>query len=161
MAPAFDLERLPTALRPLVAHALEDVDACELAIEALEAAAHRPTRAPEVLLALALVTYHEACELVLTQIEAASERALALIDEAIAGGAQETEGVEQLRRLCAESLRCERARRTGRRRIGPAGDAMERARRAWMRGEDALGAELAKVAAALWDMADEAALAAG
>ena len=143
MAPALDLDRLPAGLRTTVARALEDVDACEDAIDALEAtAAH--DRSPDVLLALALVSFHEAAELVLSQIEPAAERSLLLIDEAMERGGVPTEGVHRLRRLCEGSLERERARRA-RRAMYP-GAAMERARRAWMRGDDALAAELAGAA---------------
>jgi hypothetical protein len=154
MAPALDPERLPLALRPLVARALEDVDACEPAIEALEAELEaRPT--PDVLIALALLTHHEAAELVLSQLEDAAERALAWIDEALAMGAPRTEGLARLRRLCEVSLLRERTRLPRRRHaLWPACDAAARARRAWMRGEDALALELARAADALAERID-------
>src|SRR5687768_9587598 len=111
MAPAIDLRRLPTTLRSCVAMALDDVDACEGAIDRIEAyLSDKPARPPDVLLALAVLTYREAEQLVLSRLEEASERAIALIDEAVTSGAQTSEEIDELRSVCEAAIARERAR---------------------------------------------------
>lgn len=109
MAAAFDPDRLPDELRPLVARALTDVDGCEPAIEALtrhvEAGGGTDAR-----VALALLTFEEAAQLVRSRLAPAAERALGLIAEAVAMGAEETEGLGRLRRICVAALERERSR---------------------------------------------------
>lgn len=109
MDAAFDPDRLPDELRPLVTRALADVDGCEPAIEAL--ARHVAAGAgTDARVALALLIFEEAAQRVLCRLASAAERALALIDEALAMGAPETEGLLRLRRACAEALERERSR---------------------------------------------------
>lgn len=147
MASAFDPDRLPAALRPLVKRALEDVDGCEAAIEALEQHVAQGAAGPDALVALALVTYHEAAALVITQLEHASERALALLDEAERrGGARHR--IERLRSMCKESLERERSRerrivaRMARADLPDELEAVELAHRLMMRGDSDLAVEL-------------------
>ncbi len=147
MAP-FDPEGLPAPLRTLVERALRDVDACEDAIEALEAHVASGAAGPDALVALALVTYHEAASLVLTRLEQASERALSLLDEAQRQGA-DAATLDRLRGLCRASLDAERSReRRLLARIAWSGDAsdprevIELAHRLRMRGDFDLAAEL-------------------
>lgn len=146
MSEAFDPERLPAALRPLVERALRDVDACEEAIEALEQHVRGGGASPDALVALALLTYHEAAELVLSQIERAAGRALSLLDEAERKGAA-GQGVARLRALCRASL--ERERRRERRILARmerdrarVGEVVELAHRLLLRGDGDLAAEL-------------------
>lgn len=148
MALAFDPHRLPPALRPLVERALQDVDGCEDAIEALEREASASEASPDVLVALALVTYHEAASLVLTQLEHAAERALALLDEAERRG-KRTDSLARLRSLCRRSIERERSReRRLLARIAWADDdasprdVIELAHRLMLRGDTDLAAEL-------------------
>ncbi len=146
MAPAFDPDRLPAHLRPLVERALRDVDGCEAAIEALEQHVSEAEAGPDALVALALVTYHEAATLVLSRLADASQRALALLDEAERRGGRDT---SRLRSLLRGTL--ERERRRERRllaRLGRPGaaarEALELAHRLRMRGDHDLAAELSR-----------------
>lgn len=92
-----------------MARALTDVDGCEPAIDAL--ARHVDAGGgTDARVALALLTFEEAAQLVMTRLAPAAERALALIDEAVAMGAEETEGLCRLRRVCADALEQERTR---------------------------------------------------
>lgn len=149
MAAAFDPDRLPAALRPLVERALRDVDGCEAAIEALERHLSEAAAGPDAFVALALVTYHEAATLLLSRLADASQRALALLDEAERRGGHDT---SRLRSLVRASL--ERERRRERRmlaRLGRPGgarpsDVVELAHRLRMRGDHDLAAELLRCA---------------
>lgn len=109
MAPAFDLDRLPAALQPEVAHALANPADAEGAIDALE----RHVRAgagPDARIALALLGFQEAAQIVLSQLEPAAVRALTLIDEARSMGAPLTEGLARFRAVCTATLKREEAR---------------------------------------------------
>lgn len=106
---AFDPDGLPEPLRSLVLRALDDVDGCGPAIEALERHVER-AGGHEARVALAVLLFEEAARLVFSQLVPAAERALALIDEAVRMGAPETDGLARLRRACGDALRDERSR---------------------------------------------------
>lgn len=106
---ALRLSRLPGGLHGAVGRALHDPSECEVAIEAIER--HLATdRSPDLLIALAALTYREAEALVLSRIEAASQRALALIEEALVAGARRTREIDALKACCLASIAKERAR---------------------------------------------------
>ncbi len=111
MTRAFDLDRLPDRVRPAVARALTDGDAREEAIAALEAhLADGGDRTPEVLLALATLTYEDAATVVLSRLTQASATALALVDEALASGRTPPPELLSLRATFATALERERTR---------------------------------------------------
>lgn len=135
--------------------ALRDGDELEAAITAIETYLSRGgQRTPEVLLALATLTYEDAATVVLSRLTAASEQALALVDEALASEPEPREDLTALRETFARSLARERARERrlrelldGPRRARPV-ELMELAHRILMSGEDdALAAELMQAAA--------------
>src|SRR5688572_1344357 len=100
MALALRLSRLPRSLRAAV----------EGAIPAIERHMADTARTPELLVALAALTYREAEALVLNQIESASKQALSLIDEALARGGARTNEIDALKACCLTSIASERAR---------------------------------------------------
>jgi hypothetical protein len=149
MAPAFDSTRLPSCVRGLVDRALSDVDLCEAAIAAIEGhLARQRERPPDMLLALAVLTYEEASQLLLNRIEEAAGRALALVDEAVRAGAPEQNAsLARLRARCRGALARERSRERrllGRLARGAARpcEIVELAHRFLARGDDGLAADL-------------------
>ncbi|MBX3271735.1 MAG: hypothetical protein KF729_15820 [Sandaracinaceae bacterium] len=151
----FETERLPPAVRPAVERALRDGEGHEAAIRALEA--HLDDggeRSPEVLLALATLTYEDAATVVLSRLAQASRTALALVEEARAAAPERSEAVERLHATFAAALEHEQAREQRLRRLladrrgaRPA-ELMELAHRILMSGEDdQLAAELMAAAA--------------
>lgn len=82
-------------------------------------------RSPEVLLALAMLTYEDAATLVLNRLTQASKTALALLDEALEGQPEPSAPLRALRARFARALDRERARE---RRLRELADRPERAR---------------------------------
>lgn len=153
----FDPSRLPPSVRPAVERALRDGNGHEAAIEVLEQhLAEGGERSPDVLLALATLTYEDAATVVLTRLTAASHTALGLVDEALAAhDAPPPAELVELRATVASALERERARArrleallVDPRRARPT-ELMELAHRILMSGEDdGLAAELMAAAAA-------------
>jgi len=111
MAAAFRPGALPARLRPLVARALARGEGHEDAIDAIEGhLAGGGERSPDLLVALAMLTYEDAAAVVLGRLRDASERALALIDEALSRGPADADELERVRAIYARTLRRERAR---------------------------------------------------
>jgi len=138
-----------------VERALRDGGAIESAIAAIETYLDGGgERTPEILLALATLTYEDAATVVLSRLTAASEQALALVDEALERGDGPRDELTSLRETFARSLDHERARERrlrqlldDPRRARPT-ELMELAHRILMSGEDdALAAELMQAAA--------------
>ncbi|MCA9609156.1 MAG: hypothetical protein KC619_26325 [Myxococcales bacterium] len=151
----FDPLRLPEAVRPAVERALRDGDRHEEAIEALETyLAEGGERTPEVLLALATLTYEDAATVVLTRLTQASATALALVDEAMASKSSPPPELAVLRQTFATALERERVRErrlrdllADPRRARPT-ELVELAHRILMSGEDdQLAADLMSLAA--------------
>jgi hypothetical protein len=159
MAHAFDLGRFPEKLRALVERAFEDVEACADAIEALEShvrgeSAENREPLPDILVALAVLTFEEAAQLVLSRIADAAEYALALSERAIEAGAG-SHALEPLRAKWTAALERERSReanllrRLARGKAHPR-DVVELAHRLFMRGDDdELASELLRRASAV------------
>ena len=83
MDAALELDRLPAALRPLVARGLTDDGLRPDVIDLLrDHLACFDERAPDVLVALALLVYRDAAEVMLHELGAASREALDLVAEA-------------------------------------------------------------------------------
>jgi len=149
----FDPTLLPDEVRASVEGARRDGAEHQAAITALETyLARGGARTPEVLLALATLTYEDAATVVLSRLRAASEQALALVDEALAQDPRED--LAALRDRFARSLAHERDRERrlrelldDPRRARPA-ELMALAHQILMSGEDdALAAELMQAAA--------------
>lgn len=159
MAATFDLEALPASVRPLVARAMSTGDHHEGAILSIEAhLAEGGERTPDLLVALAMLTYDDAAMVVLSRLRAASEEAVALVDEAIARGSDPSGRLAEVREVYVATSRAERARERRLRalmlRPGCARPAelVELAHRILMNGEDdELTAELMNAAAAQLD----------
>ena len=155
MTSAFDPSRLPDSVRPHVVRALREGEDLDRAIEALEGyLAEGGERTPDVLLALATLTYEDAATLVLNRLATASEQAIALLDEVLERTPDDSELVA-LRARFAEALAGERAREKRLREllVRPEGarpsEIMELAHRILLSGDDdglatALMAELAE-----------------
>ncbi|MEC7524971.1 MAG: hypothetical protein VYE22_34135 [Myxococcota bacterium] len=91
MDAALELDRLPAALRPLVARGLTDDALRPDVIDQLRGHLERSdARPPEVLVALALLRYRDAAEVMLHELGEASREALALVEEAQRTLAQRT-----------------------------------------------------------------------
>lgn len=109
-------------------------------------------RDPALLVALARLIYEDAATVMVSRIRDASERSLALVDEAIAGAGDPDGSLGDMRVALVRSLEAERARearlrRTVARRRPRATELMELAHLMMMRGEDdALAAELMELA---------------
>ncbi len=139
----FDPHRLPEGLRAVVRRALRDGQGHEEAIRELEDhLAAGGERSPEVLLALATLTYEDAATLVLSRMTRASEAALALVDEALAAQTEPAPELQDLRATFAGALERERARERQLRRLladpsrARPTELMELAHRILMSGED-------------------------
>ncbi|MFK7989744.1 MAG: hypothetical protein AB8I08_27240 [Sandaracinaceae bacterium] len=148
MTLVFDPDALPSPIRGLVETALREREGHERAIEAIEAHLEAGgERTPDLLIALATVTYDDAAAVVLHRLEEASREALRLLDEAaIARGSMH--GLEPLR-SSFESARVREEERSRRMRVFMV--APERARpaelaelalRQRLQGDDALAQAL-------------------
>lgn len=112
MDAALELDRLPAALRPLVARGLTDDALRPDVIDQLRGHLERSdARPPEVLVALALLRYRDAAEVMLHELGEASREALALVDEA-----QRTLTQRTLARPALDALRAQLERTVARER---------------------------------------------
>jgi hypothetical protein len=143
MGVAFRAEALPARIRPLVAHALAEGEGHEDALAAIEDhLAGGGARTPDLLAALAVLTFEDAASLVLSRLREAAERAVALLDEALACEPADPGALARVRALYARALERERRReRRLRARLSGPGRARptelaELAHRMTMRGED-------------------------
>lgn len=117
MDAALELDRLPAALRPLVARGLTDDALRPDVIDQLRGHLERSdARPPEVLVALALLRYRDAAEVMLHELGEASREALALIDEAQRTLAQRTLAQRTVARPALDALRAQLERTVARER---------------------------------------------
>lgn len=155
MAAVFDPRALPSQVRLLLARALETGEGHDDAVAKLEQAlAEGVDREPNILAALALMTYEAAATGGRGSLGGAAERALRLIDEALATGREVPRDLRRLQVLCAAALEQERARERRLRGLlsnldqARPTELAELAHRIVMSGEDdALAAELMRRAA--------------
>lgn len=106
----FDPYRLPPLIAALVERTLRDGEGHEVAIEAIEQhLADGGERTPDLLVALATLTYDDAATALLHQLGQASQRAMELVDEAVRRGAS-CAAVESLRGAFQAACDRERAR---------------------------------------------------
>ena len=136
------LSALTDADRVLVQAAFVEGEDREAAILVLEDHLANHERTPELLLALAVLTYEDAASLVLSQLARASGAAVDLLDEALAAQESPRAEVIALRDTFARTLERERARErrllellTGPRDARPT-ELVELAHRILMSGED-------------------------
>jgi len=117
MDAALELDRLPAALRPLVARGLTDDALRPDVIDQLRGHLERSdARPPEVLVALALLRYRDAAEVMLHELGEASREALALIDEAQRTLAQRPVAQRTVARPALDALRAQLERTVARER---------------------------------------------
>lgn len=117
MDAALELDRLPAALRPLVARGLTDDALRPDVIDQLRGHLERSdARPPEVLVALALLRYRDAAEVMLHELGEASREALALVDEAQRTLAQRTLAQRTVARPALDALRAQLERTVARER---------------------------------------------
>lgn len=166
MAPAFALDELPASLRDLVARVLRDGDGHDEAIEAIELhLADGGRRTPDLLVALATLTYEDAAKVVLSRLRDASEDAIGLLDEALAQDPPNADELRAMRDELDKTLRRERARERRLRALmtdptrARATEMVELAHRILMSGEDdALAAKMMSAAASAADRLPDAPL---
>lgn len=109
MDAALELDRLPAALRPLVARGLTDDELRPEVIDLLrDHLACFDEREPDVLVALAVLRYRDAAEVMLHELGAASREALELVEEARLG--VDRPALDALRAQLERSVARERAR---------------------------------------------------
>lgn len=117
MDAALELDRLPAALRPLVARGLTDDALRPDVIDQLRGHLERSdARPPEVLVALALLRYRDAAEVMLHELGEASREALALVEEAQRTLAQRTLAQRTVARPALDALRAQLERTVARER---------------------------------------------
>lgn len=135
-------EGLPPNIAGVVERALREGQDHDVAIEAVEAhLASGGERTPEVLMALAALTYEDAASLVLSRLRDASEEAIGLVDEAIGRGGP-AEELTRMRAVFAQTLQREHVREQNLRLRATnidrmkATDLVQLAQGALMRGDD-------------------------